>query len=138
MKTTDVLIIGSGIAGATAALKLARNPQRQIILITREPDPHESNSRYAQGGIISRGLDDSVELLVEDIWLQVQAHPCPGQRKSWLLKGRAYCRKSWSERPASFSIARRMAGWLSGRKAHIPGGASCMLGTAPVEPLCWG
>jgi L-aspartate oxidase len=67
MKTTDVLIIGSGIAGATAALKLARNPQRQIILITREPDPHESNSRYAQGGIISRGLDDSVELLVEDI-----------------------------------------------------------------------
>jgi L-aspartate oxidase len=67
MKTTDVLIIGSGIAGATAALNLARNPQRQIILITREPDPHESNSRYAQGGIISRGLDDSVELLVKDI-----------------------------------------------------------------------
>ena len=67
MKTTDVLIIGSGIAGATAALKLAQNPQRRIILITREPDPQESNTRYAQGGIISRGLDDSADLLVEDI-----------------------------------------------------------------------
>jgi len=67
MKTTDVLIIGSGIAGATAALQLARNPDRRIILITRAPDPRESNSRYAQGGIISRGEDDTAELLVKDI-----------------------------------------------------------------------
>jgi L-aspartate oxidase len=67
MKTTDVLIIGSGIAGATAALKLAQNPNRHIILITRDPDEGESNSRYAQGGIIGRGPDDSVDLLVDDI-----------------------------------------------------------------------
>ena len=67
MKTTDVLIIGSGIAGATAALQLARNPKRRIILVTRAPDPRESNSRYAQGGIISRGPDDSADLLVDDI-----------------------------------------------------------------------
>jgi L-aspartate oxidase len=67
MKTTDVLIIGSGIAGATAALQLARNPERRIVLITRATDPHESNSRYAQGGIISRGPDDSADLLVKDI-----------------------------------------------------------------------
>ncbi|MBI4765366.1 MAG: L-aspartate oxidase [Deltaproteobacteria bacterium] len=67
MKTTDVLIIGSGIAGATAALNLARDPERHIILINRAPDPRESNSRYAQGGIISRGPGDSPELLVEDI-----------------------------------------------------------------------
>jgi L-aspartate oxidase len=67
MKTTDVLIIGSGIAGATAALRLAHNPDRRIILVTRAPDACESNSRYAQGGIISRGPDDSAELLVKDI-----------------------------------------------------------------------
>jgi L-aspartate oxidase len=67
MKTTDVLIIGSGIAGATAALQLARNPNRRIILITRASDPAESNSRYAQGGIIGRGPDDSASLLAEDI-----------------------------------------------------------------------
>ena len=67
MKTTDVLIIGSGIAGATAALQLARNPRRRIVLITRAAEPRESNSRYAQGGIISRGPDDSADLLVKDI-----------------------------------------------------------------------
>jgi len=64
---TDVLIIGCGIAGATAALQLARNPQRQITVITRAADAHESNTRYAQGGIIGRGPDDSVDKLVEDI-----------------------------------------------------------------------
>jgi L-aspartate oxidase len=67
MKKTDVLIIGAGIAGATAALELAKNPQRHIILITRNPDPHESNTRWAQGGIVYRGVEDSVDLLVQDI-----------------------------------------------------------------------
>lgn len=67
MLQTDVLIIGTGIAGATAALKLAEDPNRHITIITREPDPHESNTGYAQGGIISRGPDDSADLLVKDI-----------------------------------------------------------------------
>src|SRR5512137_2077261 len=67
MKTTDVLIIGSGIAGAAAALKLAQDPKKQIILITRDPDLHESNSRWAQGGIIHRGPDDNADLFVQDI-----------------------------------------------------------------------
>lgn len=67
MKTTDVLIIGSGIAGAVAALQLAQNPRRRIILITRETDPTESNTRYAQGGIVGRGPGDSPDLLVRDI-----------------------------------------------------------------------
>ncbi len=67
MKTTDVLIIGSGIAGATAALQLAKNPQRKIILITRSSDPLESNTRWAQGGIIHRGPGDTPDLLEQDI-----------------------------------------------------------------------
>ncbi len=68
MKTTDVPIIGSGIAGASAALKLAQeNPARHIILINRAPEAEESNSRWAQGGIIHRGQDDSAELLAADI-----------------------------------------------------------------------
>jgi L-aspartate oxidase len=67
MLDTDVIIIGSGIAGATAALTLAQNPQRRITIITRDADPCESNTRYAQGGIVSRGLDDNPELLIKDI-----------------------------------------------------------------------
>jgi len=67
MDTIEVLIIGCGIAGATTALRLARNPRRQITIITRAPDPHESNTRYAQGGIIGRGPEDTSELLFEDI-----------------------------------------------------------------------
>ena len=67
MIQTEVLILGCGIAGATAALRLAQNPRRRIVILTRDPDPHESNTRYAQGGIIGRGLDDNADLLVEDI-----------------------------------------------------------------------
>ena len=67
--STDVLIIGCGIAGATAALQLAKNPAYSITIVTREFDATESNTRYAQGGIVSRNMlsDDDVELLVHDI-----------------------------------------------------------------------
>jgi L-aspartate oxidase len=64
---TDVLIIGCGIAGASAALRLAENPNMHIMVVTAEADPHESNTYYAQGGIIYRGDDDSPQLLMEDI-----------------------------------------------------------------------
>lgn len=67
MIRTEVLIVGCGIAGATAALRLARNPNRRIIVITRAPDPHESNTRYAQGGIVGRGADDEAGTLFDDI-----------------------------------------------------------------------
>jgi len=67
MLDTDVLIIGCGIAGATAALMLAQNPGRHITVITRDSNPCESNTRYAQGGIVARGQDDNAELLAKDI-----------------------------------------------------------------------
>jgi len=64
---TDVLIIGCGISGSVAALELARNPDIQVTLVTRNEDPRESNTYYAQGGIVYTAADDSVELLTEDI-----------------------------------------------------------------------
>ena len=36
-------------------------------LITRAPDPNDSNTNLAQGGIIHRGPDDQASLLEEDI-----------------------------------------------------------------------
>ncbi len=64
---TDVLIIGSGIAGTAAALRLAEDQERQITVITRAPDPTQSKSHWAQGGIVGRGEDDSARLLMEDV-----------------------------------------------------------------------
>lgn len=64
---TDVLIIGSGIAGLAAALQLAHDGQRQVLVITRAESAEETNTRYAQGGIIARGEGDSPELLAHDI-----------------------------------------------------------------------
>jgi L-aspartate oxidase len=67
LNRTDVLIIGCGIAGATTALRLARNPRRHITVVTRARDQRESNTLYAQGGIVARGIDDHAELLMADI-----------------------------------------------------------------------
>jgi L-aspartate oxidase len=64
---TDVLIIGYGIAGATAALRLAADGERQITIIANTTDVSVSSSNYAQGGIVGRGEEDTVEFLVEDI-----------------------------------------------------------------------
>lgn len=64
---TNTLIIGCGIAGATAALRLSDDPNQHVTVITRAPDSMDSNTGWSQGGIVTRGLDDSPDLLVEDI-----------------------------------------------------------------------
>ena len=62
----EVLIIGCGIAGAAAALEAAKKG-RKILIVTKHPQPTESNTFYAQGGIVSLGQDDAPELLKRDI-----------------------------------------------------------------------
>ncbi len=64
---TDILIIGCGIAGATTALQLARHSPYQITVITGASDPHESNTRYAQGGIVGCGPGDDAATLAADV-----------------------------------------------------------------------
>ena len=63
----DVLIVGCGIAGATAALGLSEDEHCRIIVVTKPEDPLESNTYYAQGGIIYKGEEDSPEQLAQDL-----------------------------------------------------------------------
>src|SRR5262245_57233531 len=63
---TEVLIVGSGIAGGVLALQLAEGGV-PVTLVTRARDASDSNTYYAQGGIIGRGENDSAALLAEDI-----------------------------------------------------------------------
>ncbi len=49
--TTDYLVIGSGVAGLTFAVKIAeRFPKRNIVIVTKASED-ESNTKYAQGGV---------------------------------------------------------------------------------------
>jgi L-aspartate oxidase len=63
---TDVLIIGCGVAGGTVALRLA-DTGIPVTLVTRAADPNDTNTYWAQGGIIYKGQQDTPELLVADI-----------------------------------------------------------------------
>jgi L-aspartate oxidase len=61
---TDYLIIGSGIAGLSFALKVA--DKGKVMLITKSNED-ESNTKYAQGGIAAVWHDeDSIEKHVQD------------------------------------------------------------------------
>jgi L-aspartate oxidase len=63
-RKTDVLVIGSGIAGLTFALKLADRARVTVVTKKRRAD---SNTNYAQGGIAAvMSPEDSLELHVQD------------------------------------------------------------------------
>jgi len=65
----SAIIIGSGISGLYAALKIAENPNCKNILLVTKSNMDESNSRYAQGGIVGvlpSNKEDSVELHIKD------------------------------------------------------------------------
>ncbi len=63
---TDVLVIGSGLAGLAAAWQAA-NRGCQVALLTRAANAAESNTDRAQGGIIYRAPGETPEQLVADI-----------------------------------------------------------------------
>ncbi len=64
--TAKVLIIGSGIAGATAALTLA-DQGVQVTLLTAENSLAEGNTALAQGGIVYTTREDNPKILEKDI-----------------------------------------------------------------------
>ncbi len=94
---TDVLIIGAGIGGLSAALRAAERG-KSVLILTKQDNPLESNTYYAQGGIVSRGDQDSAPLLEEDIlragssWnyreaVSLVAREAPEAVNRWLIRG---------------------------------------------------
>ncbi|NNM06043.1 MAG: L-aspartate oxidase [Gemmatimonadetes bacterium] len=76
MLETDVLVIGSGVAGATAALELA-DAGLHVTVATLGRDSKDSSTYWAQGGIVFRGEDDSPDLLAKDIHHAGAGHCSP-------------------------------------------------------------
>jgi L-aspartate oxidase len=73
---SDVLVIGTGIAGATVALTLA-DAGIPDTLVTRAKAPEDSNTLHAQGGIIYTSPEDSPALLAEDVIRAGAGHSYP-------------------------------------------------------------
>jgi L-aspartate oxidase len=68
MQQTDFLVIGSGIAGLTYALKVAQQfPGKKVLVITKAA-ADETNTKYAQGGVavVNDLENDSFEKHIED------------------------------------------------------------------------
>jgi L-aspartate oxidase len=68
MIQTDFLVIGSGIAGLTFAIKVAKHcPDKKVTVITKAATD-ETNTKYAQGGIavVNDTVHDSFEKHIED------------------------------------------------------------------------
>src|SRR5262245_61021553 len=65
---TDFLVIGSGIAGLTFALKAAQQfPDKKVLVVTKT-QADETNTKYAQGGIagVTDFEKDSFDKHIED------------------------------------------------------------------------
>jgi L-aspartate oxidase len=68
MQQTDFLVIGSGIAGLTYALKVANEfPDKKVLVMTKAA-ADETNTKYAQGGIavVNDLENDSFEKHIDD------------------------------------------------------------------------
>src|SRR6187549_520937 len=68
MQQTDFLVIGSGIAGLSYALKVAeRFPDKKVLVMTKAA-ADETNTKYAQGGIavVNDLENDSYEKHIDD------------------------------------------------------------------------
>lgn len=64
---TDLLVIGSGLAGCITALKAA-DAGVKVTLVSSKTELDDCSTGRAQGGIIYKGINDSPEMLISDIW----------------------------------------------------------------------
>jgi len=82
----DYLIIGSGIAGLSLALKAAG--RGSVLIVTKDRLP-ESNSAYAQGGIASVwSAEDSFAAHMQDTLTAGLGSATPAWLRRWCGRGR--------------------------------------------------
>ena len=70
---TDILIIGMGLAGMTAAITAAKGGKK-VTIITKTKSLISGNTPWAQGGIVYKGLNDSQQQLKDDILMAGAGH----------------------------------------------------------------
>ncbi len=64
---SDILVLGSGVAGLTVAIKTARALPGKKVIVATKAEESESNTKYAQGGIAAVWDQlDSFEDHIED------------------------------------------------------------------------
>ena len=73
LKEADILIIGSGLAGAISALTAAEE-NKKVILITKSKTLLSGNTKWAQGGIAYTNSNDSEEKFIKDISVAGHKH----------------------------------------------------------------
>ncbi|CAM1366935.1 L-aspartate oxidase 1 [Tenacibaculum litoreum] len=68
MITTDYLVIGSGVAGLTFAVKMGEKFPNKTVTIITKGDEDESNTKYAQGGVavVLNKEEDSFQKHIQD------------------------------------------------------------------------
>ena len=80
---TDFLVIGSGIAGLSFALRAS---EYGLVTIITKKDDKESNTNYAQGGIASvLGKNDSFDSHIEDT-INAGAGLCHEEAVNFMVK----------------------------------------------------
>ncbi len=98
----DVIIVGSGLAGLSIALKLANNKQSVAILTKKKL--HECNSFYAQGGIAAVIDDnDSIDSHIEDT-LIAGAGLCNKDAVQYIIQNASQAIKWLTEMGVNFDI----------------------------------
>jgi L-aspartate oxidase len=76
MKSVDILVIGSGLAGIVSALTAA-DAGKKVLILSKMDSLLSGNTHYAQGGIIFKGVFDSPEKLEADIEKAGDGHCWP-------------------------------------------------------------
>ena len=126
MSNTEIVVVGAGVAGLSAALAVA-GTGHDVTLVTKA-ELVESNTYHAQGGIAAAIFsDDDPKLHAADTMAAWTSSPV-----------RVRSASASSPRPASTSTATRMDTCCAAWKRLIRAPAWCMPGeTPPAKCLNW-